>query len=462
MSGKIILTVKKGDMSGKTFTYEGKEALILGRLDDCAIVLPETTVSRYHCLIDIAPPSVMVRDFGSLNGTYLNGEKIGQRPKGVSAQEAWKNSENRGAEFSMKSGDRLGLGSDCEIMIEVQPGREEKKRPANRNCEVCGVSLSRENVPGICESCQKDPLKIVLFMLEQAQKKVGDAAELSDYRPIEELGKGGMGMVWLVEEKATGKRMALKTLIPEAEAHEPLREIFKREAAILGQLNHKNIVKQYKFGQCGISYFFVMEVCDGSLVDLISNSGGRLSVDLATNIMLQVLDGLIYAHSAPLSATKNGKTASVNGVVHRDLKPGNIFLNESGGNFTAKIGDFGLAKSFEIAGHSGHTFTGEKAGTPGFMPRQQISNFKYSKPPVDVWAAAASYYFMLTGYPPKDFSVGRDHISIALTSDPIPIRKRNSSVPEKLAKVIDRALTEKPDIGVQSAAELKKMIIGAR
>ncbi|MDR2401386.1 MAG: FHA domain-containing protein, partial [Deferribacteraceae bacterium] len=116
MPAKVIFTVQKGGLSGKSFTYNKKDSIILGRQDDCSIVLPESTVSRYHCLIDITPPSVAVRDFGSLNGTYLNGAKIGQRAAEVSVEEG---REKKGDIFPLHSGDILGLGKECEIRVET-------------------------------------------------------------------------------------------------------------------------------------------------------------------------------------------------------------------------------------------------------------------------------------------------------------------------------------------------------
>ncbi len=574
MATRVLLTVQKGDQSGARFAYRGKESVIVGRQSDCGIVLTESTVSRYHCLIDIAPPSVVVRDFGSLNGTFLNGKKIGQRDEGMSAADA---RASRGAEFVMKPGDRLGLGCDCELSLEVLPPQycadcyreiedvshqnaermpvcedchrkraeeerahqaaqraeqaraaaqreaeqlaakeraaadvraradaerarreaearaadlkrieeQEKQRKRalederkaeharkaqadmqrqNRRCEVCGQPVAGgEDAPGICQSCQQDPMKVLMCLLQKANNGAGDAAEIAGYRNIRMLGRGGMGQVWLVEEEKTGRQMALKLMLPKAAADENSRETFLREAHIAGQLEHRNIVRQYKCGQSGDTYFILMELCDGGSVDsLIANSGGRLSIDLATQIMLQVLDGFIYAHRAPLSVTlKRGKTATSNGLVHRDFKPGNIFLSGSGANMTAKTADFGLAKAFETSGLSGHTRTGQLAGTPVFMPRQQIINYKFAKPPVDIWAAAASYYQMLTGAFTKDFVQGKDVIATALSASAVPIRKRDRAIPKRLAEVIDHALLEKPDIGVQSAAELKSMIEGA-
>jgi pSer/pThr/pTyr-binding forkhead associated (FHA) protein len=465
MPAEIKLTITKGMMSGKSLVCNEKALLILGRMDDCALATSDNTVSRYHCLIEIAPPSVMVRDFGSLNGTYLNGKKIGQREKEVSAEEAWKANENEGSVFEVKSGDRLGLGPDCEITIEVKTDKGEETRNANRSCEVCGSPLPSGDGPGICEPCQKDAQKVLDFVVKkQAHDEVEGAMDIAGYRRIRELGRGGMGQVWLVEKEATGKQMALKLMLPQVAASEHMWVNFMREACISGQLNHKNIVKQHECGRLGNVFFMTMELCKGGNVDdLIAKKGGKLDIDLATHIMLQVLDGLAYAHDAPLLALlHDGTEVKANGVVHRDFKPGNVFLTSSSKNLTAKIGDFGLAKSFETAGLSGLTYTTDGAsGTPFFMPRQQIINFRYAKPPVDVWAAAASYYYMLTGNVPKNFSKRSDPFSIALKSDAIPIMKRNPSIPKKLAEVIDHALREKPDIGVQSATELKKMITGA-
>ena len=92
-----------------------------------------------------------------------------------------------------------------------------------------------------------------------------------------------------------------------------------------------------------------------------------------------------------------------------------------------------LAKAFDVAGLSGQTRTGSAAGTPVFMPRQQVVNFKYAKPEVDVWAAAASFYFLVTGQFPREFAPGKDRWQMVLQSDAVPIRARNSAIPARLA-----------------------------
>ena len=126
----------------------------------------------------------------------------------------------------------------------------------------------------------------------------------------------------------------------------------------------------------------------------VQTRGGTLPADEVVRIGRQALAGLAYAHGR--------------GVVHRDLKPHNLFLTEAGPARQVKVGDFGLAKAFDAAGLSGLTRTGRAAGTPSFVPRQQVIDFKNAKPEVDVWALAATLYALLTGRPPRDFPPGRD------------------------------------------------------
>jgi len=124
----------------------------------------------------------------------------------------------------------------------------------------------------------------------------------------------------------------------------------------------------------------------------------------------------------------------------------------------AKISDFGLANAFDRAGLSGQTRTGSTAGTPVFMPRQQVINFKYAQPEVDVWAAAASLYNMVTGVFPRDFPRGKDPWQMVLQSQPVPIRQRNSAIPKRVAEVIDLALVDKPHLHFKTAAAFKQAL----
>jgi serine/threonine-protein kinase len=293
---------------------------------------------------------------------------------------------------------------------------------------------------------------------------------IKGYKLIRKLGRGGMGEVHLARHEQTGQQVALKVMLPQVAVDPRAKDIFLREADVTAAMNHENIVKLHDSGYSGGTFFFTMEFCDGgSAQDLMAKRGGRLPVDEACRIVLQALDGLDYAHNVKLSVKlRNGRSEDVHGVVHRDVKPANIFLCGSGRSATAKLADFGLGKAFDTAGFSGRTRTGTTAGSPWFMPRQQVVNFKYSKPEVDVWGMAASLYHMLCGARklppgvfPREFPPGREVWKVVLDTNAVSIRRHNPSIPKKLADVIDAALVDSPAIRFKSAAEFKRMLEGA-
>ncbi|MGH1396966.1 MAG: serine/threonine-protein kinase, partial [Trichormus sp.] len=207
-------------------------------------------------------------------------------------------------------------------------------------------------------------------------------------------------------------------------------------------------------------FFFTLEYCDGGTVeDLMKQKGGKLPIDEAISIIMQVLDGLSYAHQAeiPYVQLVDGSFSQGCGLVHRDLKPSNLFITHINGDRTIKIADYGLAKAFDQAGLSGQTMSGTQAGTPVFMPRQQVINFKYARPEVDIWATAACLYFMLTGAFPRNFR-GDPFLAVLKTSA-VPIQQRDSAIPQQLAEVIDLALVDNPEIYFQDAASFQQALL---
>jgi serine/threonine-protein kinase len=291
------------------------------------------------------------------------------------------------------------------------------------------------------------------------------------YIKIREIGEGGYGIVWLVEDKKTGQQMAMKLLLPEATLDEDRKALFLRECRYACQLKHPNIVDYYTYDDEGDIYL-LMEYCPGGSVDDLIKRYPRIfgsdvarndeRVKISTQIILQALDGLEYAHQAQVKARlADGSAQTFTGIVHRDIEPGNIFLMDTSEYPKAKVADFGLAKAFLAAGSTKYTYSGDWAGKPRFIPRQQIIDFRNVKPDVDVWAVAASYYYMLTGYYPKDIEYAFDPFETSCDEDAIPILIRNPRIPEELAKVIDTALRESPKIGFQTAKEFKEAIIEA-
>lgn len=503
MPAKVTLKVVEGQMTDQEFAFEERTTCIVGRSEDCRPRLPNDehhrTISRHHCLLDINPPDIRVRDFGSRNGTWVNNQMIGKREEGQTPEEA---ANIQFPEHDLKESDTIKLGktvfqvgvyvpascAECSAEIpeaeraqrERSPGvyqcepcrqkaeaerRKEAPKPKPKCCAKCGRDVSKEvgqrEGEFVCAACQADPFEILKVLLELAKSGDKDLLAIDGYEVVKELGRGGMGAVYLAKHKKTKAPVAIKVMLPQVALSQDAKEKFVREMKNIEALKHRNVVESKESGCCNGTFFITMEFCDsGSADGLMEKAGGKLSVKEASEIILQSLDGLEYAHNATIPCVRlaDGKITTGKGLVHRDLKPHNIFLHGTGKNRIAKIGDYGLAKSFDNAGLSGQTRTGTAAGTPVFMPRQQVRNFKYSKPDVDVWAMAASLYYMITGRFPRDFARGKDPWSAVLSTDAVPIRQRDSSIPKRLADVIDYVLVDKPEIRVKSAAEFKKLL----
>lgn len=409
MHGSVSLKIIQGRLAGKTFSFDSRISLIVGRQKDCGIVLPDDKVSRHHCVLDIDPPFVRVQDLSSLNGTYLNHMLIG----GQRAAPAHSTGNAEGNPvFDMWDGDLLGVGSHCELLLSS---------PMHGD-------LSFHNVDG--------------------------------YERLELLGKGGMGHVWRVRERASGRCCALKTIYVSNQLAEGEREKYLREASYASQLDHPHILRLYHSGENDELVYFLQELCEGgSVQDWMWEQKERpLPFDTATHIILQVLDGLAYAHQARILLPATGREKR--GLIHRDIKPGNILLADRSDRPTAKIGDFGLAKIIEMTGMTDPTRPDEFGGSADFISRLQILHFKDAKPEMDVWSAAATYYYMLTGTPPKKLRHA-DRFKLAAVVKPEPIRRRSAAVPPAMAQVIDDALAETPEMGCKDAGELKARIEAA-
>ncbi|MER7539920.1 serine/threonine-protein kinase [Streptomyces sp. NPDC097704] len=259
----------------------------------------------------------------------------------------------------------------------------------------------------------------------------------------QELGRGGMGVVYAAVHEETGRHRALKVIRCEVDPSPEEAARFDREIRIGTALRHPHVVRMESSGRQGRLWYLVMERCTaGSLVDLVRRQG-PLPAARAVPLFLGVLDGLSYAHTE-------------GGAVHRDIKPQNLLLTAvPDGVEVIKIADFGLAKAYETAGLSGLTRTGGFAGTAAFMPRAQLVDFKYAKPYVDVWAAAASLYYALTGRTPRDFPPGRDPWLTVAQAPVVPVAERRVMVPDRLAAVLDQALDDDPARGFATADRLR-------
>lgn len=285
---------------------------------------------------------------------------------------------------------------------------------------------------------------LVAAMLRRARAGDPELRAFRDHELVREVGRGAQGVVYLARRTGSGELVALK-LMPAGHHAEPSAWFaFRREFSMIRALRHRNIVEYLGSGVSGHGLYLACEYCAGGSLDrLVAQRGGALPVDEAVAITLDVLDGLRYAHEATIPAVHaGGDRTPARGLVHRDVKPHNILLTGAGSRRVAKLADFGLAKAFEHAGLSGHTRTGAIGGSIPFMPRGQLINYKYAGPEVDVWAAAACLYWMLTGTTPRDFPPGEDPIAVGLRNPVVPVRERLPSVPARVAAVLDAALVD--------------------
>jgi serine/threonine-protein kinase len=271
--------------------------------------------------------------------------------------------------------------------------------------------------PGVCLSC-----------LEQARAL---PQPVPGHLVVRELGQGGMGVVSLAVRAADGQPVAVKTIIPAVAGSAAQVERFLREAGILRELNHPNIVAFRDLGEAGGVFYFTMDYVRGCDAAGLLKRQGPLAVGRAVGLVCQALDGLAYAHARRF--------------VHRDVKPSNLLVAEEGGHEVVKLADFGLARVYQASELSGLTMMGQIGGTVAFMPPEQVTDYRQARPPADQYSAAASLYNLLTGAFVHDPAADLNgQLLKILEEDPVPIRSRRPDVPRGLAEVIHRALAREP------------------
>ena len=263
---------------------------------------------------------------------------------------------------------------------------------------------------------------------------------IGKYRIVGKIGQGAMGEVYKAHDPLLNRYVALKTISPSLAADSEFRERFKREAQSAARLNHPNIVTVFDFGEeSGLTYM-AMELLEG--LDLREalrrRSLGHLGRKL--EVMVQLCDGLAFAHSQ--------------GVVHRDLKPGNVHIQPTG---HVKVLDFGLAR----LGTSDITRTGTVMGTPHYMSPEQVRGER-ADARSDVFSLGALFYEVLSGHRAFEGGVVAEVLQAIVTKEPEPLRRRVPDVPASLVPVVERALAKSPDRRFRDAGEMGQALGRAR
>jgi serine/threonine protein kinase/predicted Zn-dependent protease len=255
----------------------------------------------------------------------------------------------------------------------------------------------------------------------------------SRYEIIEELGKGGMGEVYRVEDKKIKEEVALKLIKPEIASDKRTIERFSNELRMARKIAHRNVCRMYDLGEEQGMHYITMEYVPGEDLRSFIRRSRQLTVGTAVTIAKQIGEGLAEAHRL--------------GVIHRDLKPGNIMIDRDG---NARIMDFGIARSLKSKGITG---AGVMVGTPEYMSPEQVEGLEVDQGS-DLYSLGVILYEMVTGRIPF---AGETPLSIAMKhkgEKPQDPRELNPQIPEGLSRVILKCLEKEKEERYRTAEEL--------
>jgi uncharacterized RDD family membrane protein YckC len=315
-------------------------------------------------------------------------------------------------------------------------------------CRQCQSVLEFSgNRPRFCSFCGSAIADTDLFVAETlAGPPAAPAAsavqdQVGDYVLKRELGRGGMGMVWEAEHSQSGRRVAVKLLSPRLPRTDETTQRFLREARAAASLSHPRSTFVFGAGDYQGQPYIVMELMPGRTLRDAVDGGGPMSLERAVDAILDVIDGLDGAHAL--------------GLVHRDVKPSNCFLDTEG---RIKIGDFGLTKSL-VSDTSHLTRTGTFLGTPEFAAPEQVRGSAVDRR-TDIYAVAATLFYLLTGRAPFQ---GTDAAAViaAIASEPAPrLRTVCPQAPKAMERIIACGLEKDPDRRYANLSQLRRELVG--
>jgi serine/threonine protein kinase len=268
----------------------------------------------------------------------------------------------------------------------------------------------------------------------------------TEYLIENEIGRGGMAVVYRATDLRLHRTVAVKVLPPDVAFNSDVRVRFIREAQTAAQLSHPNIVPIYSVGEKdnGSVVYFVMSYVDGESLGARLKREGAWPIDHTVRVLRDVADALAYAHAR--------------GVVHRDIKPDNILIERASGR--PMVTDFGIARA--AAGDSRLTVTGVAVGTPAYMSPEQALGERELDGRSDLYSLAVVGYHMLAGETPFKATNTPAMLVKHVSERPRPVRERRPEVPAYLAVAIDRALAKRPEDRWADAAEFRDALDAAR
>ncbi|HET9531885.1 MAG TPA: protein kinase [Blastocatellia bacterium] len=257
---------------------------------------------------------------------------------------------------------------------------------------------------------------------------------IANYEIVRELGRGGMGVVYEAIQKPLDRRVALKLLHPEWAARQDISARFLEEAKSVAKLNRPTIIEVYDFGQVNDTYYLALKYIDGPPLDAVL-AQERLSIKRIVDVLIGVADALAHAHQV--------------GIVHRDVKPGNIFLDKDG---HVVLGDFGIAKALD-PNLQALTQTGQVIGTPAYMSPEQAQGQPVT-PASDLYSLGILAFELITGRVPFTADTAIALLMKHVYEPPPPILDLAPNVPQELAELIGYLLEKSPSQRPQTGKEV--------
>jgi eukaryotic-like serine/threonine-protein kinase len=265
-------------------------------------------------------------------------------------------------------------------------------------------------------------------------------AEIGKYKVIGLLAKGGMGAVYKAKHPTLNRTVILKKLT--IKGNPQFIERFKREAKIMMDFKHDNIVTVYDHFKEGNSYYIVLEYVDGSSLDELIKKERALPSVLAMYVFLEICRALKYAHDT--------------GVIHRDIKPANVLISRSG---EVKLVDFGIAAyEEETEGEKDLTTHGMTLGTPSYMPPEQFEDTKSVGKAADIYAMGVVLYEMVTGRKPFPGNFAPDTINMIQKGRYVRVLKINPKIDKTIAKLIGKMIKPKKEQRYQDLGHVVKIL----
>jgi serine/threonine protein kinase len=301
---------------------------------------------------------------------------------------------------------------------------------ASRVCAECGATVFADAPQGVCSVCL---FRTGLATLDNADDQGFEPTiarmlkDFGDYELLEEIGRGGQGVVYRARQKSLNRIVALKVIGLAHWATEAHVKRFRLEAEAAASLNHPCIVPIYEVGERDGACYFSMGLVEGGQLDAVAKRE-PIPIRQAAELIAKLARTVHYAHE--------------HGILHRDIKPGNILLDAKG---EPHLTDFGLARLVET--ESTVTRTMEVLGTPSYMaPEQAVGNNAGLTNATDVYGLGAVFYQLLTGHPPFAGGTTFETVRLVLDTEPRQPRLWNPKIDRDLATICLKCLDKDPPL----------------